>query len=223
MDHFPYADLFTSVPGIVVAVLGTISTVVVAIFGKFGSFKLPYESAPGLSRGFFNFILFLPFVVCFIFISPENARVFVVAALLGIPLAWVAYFYYGKAFANHRYVRPRLAGWFRKKVQDEVIVGGTTLTPAAQQKAHQGETLQAMLASAEYKPDEIWVRGSRTAIQLRIETCYYLFFFFAIVSVVAGALSLQTLITRVSPLEAATRVWDASHPAPPSSTSAPPA
>lgn len=210
---FHYSDLFASVPGIVTAVVGTLGTVLTAIFGKFKSFKLPYESAPGLSRGFLNFVLFIPFVVCFVFVTPMNARFFLLASLLGIPVAWFSFFQFGKAFANHRYTRPVQSGWLIwKKIRDEIVVGGTQLTPAAERKHEQGEPLQKILASAEYKPDEVWERSSRTAIQLKIESFYYLFFLCAVVSIVAGALSMQALITRTAPLDAAAKIWDASHP-----------
>jgi hypothetical protein len=211
MGHFHYADLFATVPGIVVAVIGTVTAVLTAVVGKFKSFQLPYESAPGLSRGFLNFVLFVPFVVCFVSVSPQSATIFLIAALIGVPAAWFMHYKYGQTFANHRYVRPRLAGWFRRKIRDEIIVGGTKLTAAAAQKVAQGESLQTILASAEYQPDEIWVRDSRTSIQQKIEFFYYSFFLFAVVSVVAGALSLQALITHVAPLHSAAKVWDAGH------------
>jgi hypothetical protein len=211
---FHYSDLFTSVPGIVGAIVGTIGLVLTAVFGKFKNFKLPYESAPGLSRGFLNFILFVPFLICFVFVTPTNAKMVLLIALLGIPLAGVAYLLFGSAFANHRYTRPMPAGWlFWKKVREDVIVGGTLLTPLAVARHQQGVPLQEMLASAEYKPDEIWERRSRTAIQQKIEIYYFLFFLCAISTVVAGALSVQALITCAAPLDSAITIWSEARPA----------
>jgi hypothetical protein len=135
-------------------------------------------------------------------------------ALLGIPLAGVAWFLFGRAFANHRYTRPMPAGrLFWKKVREDVIVGGSVLTPLAAARHQQGIPLQEVLASAEYKPDEIWERRSRTAIQQKVEIYYFLFFLCAITTVVAGALSVQALITLTAPLDSAITIWSEAHPA----------
>lgn len=212
---FHYGDLFTTVPGITVAVVGTIAAILTAVFGASKKFQLPSETAPGLSRGFLNFILFIPFVLCFVLITPENAVLALLIALIGIPLAGAAMFAYGNVLANHRYTRPVPRGWlFWKRVGEEVIVGGTILTPDAQAKTG-SITLQDMLASAEYKPDEIWERRSRTGIQQRIEFFYYLFFLCAVTTVSAGALATQALVTKEAPLVRAQTIWQQAHPATP--------
>ena len=205
------------------AVISTIGTILTAVFGPFKKFRLPSETAPGLSRGFLNFILFIPFILCFVLITPANAILALLIALVGILAASTTMFAYGKVLANHRYTRPVPKGFlFWKRVGEEVVIGGTALTPAAQNKLPL--PLQTQLAMAEYKADEIWERASRTRIQQRVELFYFLFFFFAVTTVSTGALALQALITKEAPLAGAQIIWAEAHPpAPPDGAAKPPA
>ena len=211
---FHYGDLFAPVLGIVSAVVGTIGLIITAVFGKFKYFKLPYESAPGLSRGALIFVLFVPFLICFVIVKPTNAAVVLGSAfLVGMPLAVKNFRHFGRVFANNRYTKPTPAGClFWKKIREDVIVGGTVLTPHAALLFSQGVSMQNILARAEYKPDEVWVRSSRTEIQQKIEIYYFLFFLFAITTVVASTLSVQALIMHAAPLDAAITVWNKAHP-----------
>ena len=210
LSRFEYGELFATVPGITVGVIGTIGAILTAVFGPFKKFQLPSESAPGLSRGFLNFILFIPFIWCFVLITPDNAVFALLVAFAGVAAAGVAMFAYGKVLSNHRYTRPIPKGFlFWKRKGEEVVIGGTTLTPRAQAMA--GIPLQEMLAMAEYKADEIWERKPRTGIQQRIELFYYLFFFFAVTTVSAGALSVQALVAKEAPLTRAQIIWSKAH------------
>jgi hypothetical protein len=170
-----------------------------------------------LSRGFLNVVLFTPFVVCFALVSPENAKAIIIgAALIGVPLAAVCFSMYGRVFANHRYIKPSPARWYRPWLREDVLVGGSLLTQAAREKQLKTkQPLQEMLASAEYKPDEIWERSSRTNIQQKVELWYYAFFLFAIIPIVAASLSLQALVSKESPIDSARKVWSP----PPATTS----
>lgn len=210
VSQFHYSELFATVPGITIAVVGTISAILIAVFGPFKKFQLPFESAPGLPRGFINFILFIPFILCFVLITPTNAIISLVIALTGIPLAGVFMFAYGRLLTNHRYTRPVRKGFlFWRRVDEAVIVGGDVLTPEARAQAH--KPLQELLAMAEYNPDEIWVRTSRTMIQQRIELYYFLFFFCTVVTISAGALAIQALIAKEAPLASAQAIWAKGH------------
>jgi hypothetical protein len=206
---FNYGDLFASVGGMTVAVLACISAVLTATFGKFKKLQLPAENAPGLSRGFLNVVLFTPFVVCFALVSPQNATAIIIgAAMIGVPIALLCFSMYGQVFANHRYVKPSPPKWYRPWIREDVLIGGSVLTAAAKKKQEEtGQPTQEMLASAEYKPDEIWERPSRTSIQKKVEIWYYAFFLFAIIPIVAASLALQALISKESPLDSARKVW----------------
>ncbi len=209
--YFDYGEFFASAPGITVAVISTIGAILTAVFGPFKKFRLPSETAPGLSRGFLNFILFIPFILCFVLITPANAILALFVSLVGIPAAGIAMFSYGRVLANHRYTRPIPKGFlFWKRVGEEVIIGGTVLTLDAQNKLP--SPLQTQLAMAEYKADEIWERASRTTIQQRVELFYFLFFFLAVTTVSAGALAVQALITKEAPLTRAQIIWAGAHP-----------
>lgn len=222
LSHFRYSELFATVPGITAAVVGTISAILIAVFGPFKTFQLPFESAPGLSRGFLKFILFIPFILCFVLITPADAVLALAIALIGMPAAGVAMFAYGRVLANHRYTKPIPKGFLLwKRVGEAIIVGGTILTSAAKAKAD--IPTQELLAMAEYKPDEIWIRTSRTSIQQKIEFFYFVFFFCAVLTVSAGALALQALIANEAPLASAQALWSQAHPPaePPAAKSAP--
>jgi hypothetical protein len=92
--------------------------------------------------------------------------------------------------------------------RDEVVIGGTALTPGAEaRKAQTNAAEQKLLAEAEYNPDEIWLRPARVAVQLRIERWYYGFMFCAVLTVVLAALCAQTLLSDEAPLITAKRVW----------------
>jgi hypothetical protein len=74
-----------------------------------------------------------------------------------------------------------------------VVIGGTTLMPdaiARQDQAHQSE--QTLLAEAEYKPDEIWTRPSRVAVQAGIEQWYYGFMLCLLLAIVLADDGAQT-------------------------------
>jgi len=96
-------------------------------------------------------------------------------------------------------------------MKEDVVIGGSTLTEAANEKQNETkQTLQELLASAEYKPDVIWERTSRTSIQQQVELWYYAFFLFAIIPIIAASLSLQALVSDKSPLDSARKLWSPS-------------
>ena len=142
-EAFHYGDLFASVGGIAAAVVSSLGAVGTALFG-FKKFQLPYDSVDGFPRGIANFVLFVPFVLCCIFITPQNARAAVLIAALGVPAGVACFVFYNMAFRNHRFTKPVPSGWrFWKGVGEAVIVGGTVLTPAARSRmAATGRTEQ---------------------------------------------------------------------------------
>jgi hypothetical protein len=137
------------------------------------------------------------------------SRQALVAALVALVVAFICYQKYGEQLSLYRYTMPRARRflWFQWN-RDEVVIGGSELTPAAaSRKALTHATEQKLLAEAEYKPDEIWTRAGRVAAQLRIERWYYSFMLCALLTVVLGALAGQTLLSGEAPLTTAQRVW----------------
>lgn len=205
---FHYSDLFASVGGVTVAVVTSLGAVGVALFG-FKKFQLPYGAADGFPRGIANFVLFVPFILCFIFITPQNAKLAAVIAVIGVPVGVFCFVRYNIAFRNHRFIKPVPGGWmFWKRNCETVIVGGTVLTQGARDRiAMTGKTVQETLAEAAYDPDEIWERPGRTSLQFRVEVWFYAFLLVAVISVVAASLALQALISNAAPLDAASKLW----------------
>jgi hypothetical protein len=210
---FPYQELFGSVAGIAAAVVASLAAIGTAVFG-FKRFQLPYDPNDGFPRGIANFILFGPFVLCFMFITPQNATHAAVLALIGVPLAYIFFNLYNLTLRNHRFIKPVPAGWmFWKSERELIIVGGTELTPvASQRKQHTNESEQHMLATAAYDPDEIWERPSRTNVQLRVELWFYCFLLLAVTCVVTWSLALQAVVSKTAPRDAAAKLWTSYHP-----------
>jgi|SRR6266404_862316 len=160
MNLLAYRDLFTSMTGLIVAVVATLSSVLTAIFGPFKKMRLPVESVPGTSRGVLNLVMFAPFLICFFSVSSGNARIFLYCSLIPLVLAVWSYQRYGSLLGLHGFTkpRPRKFLWWTW-IREDTVIGGTVLQPDAQalkKKGHQNE--QELLAGAEYKPDEIWPR-----------------------------------------------------------------
>lgn len=209
----PFNELFAAAGGITLAVIASLTAFATALFG-FKKFQLPYDTADGFPRTIANFVLFVPFVLCFLFITPRNAHLAALIALGGLPLGYFCFSRYGRAFRNHRYTRPIPPGWMLWRTHREaVIVGGDVLTREAEAKlATHPQPLQGLLKSAEYEPDEIWVRESRIKIQQRVERWFYAFLLCAIISVAAASLALQAALSNTAPLESARRLWNTSQP-----------
>lgn len=207
---FHYSDLFASIGGVTAAVVASLGAVGLALFG-FKKFQLPYDADDGFPRGIANFVLFVPFILCFIFITPTNAKLAALIALIGVPIGIICFIRYNVAFRNHRFIKPIPSGWmFWKRNREAVVVGGTALTQNASDRiAKTGKTVQETFAEAAYDPDEIWSRASRIGVQLRIEVWFYAFLLAAVISVVAGSLALQALISKAAPLDAASKLWAA--------------
>ncbi|MGD7186092.1 hypothetical protein, partial [Ralstonia pseudosolanacearum] len=158
-------DLFAAIGGITVAGVCSLGAVGTALFG-FKRFRLPYDTKDGFPRGIANFLLFVPFILCFIFITPQNGKLVTLIALIGVPVGMFCFAQYNIAFRNHRFTKPVPSGWMIwKRDREEIIVGGKVLTKNARDRiAQTGKSEQETLAEAAYNPDEIWER-SRDGVQ----------------------------------------------------------
>lgn len=204
-----YRDMFVPMLGFITAVTATLVAILTAIFGPFKKLRLPIESVPGMSRGVLNIVLFAPFVACFLLVDPFNARHALILSLLTLPCAFVCYQMLGKRLNQHRFNKPRARRflWFKWN-RDEVVIGGTSLTPrAAERKRRTGANEQKLLAEAEYNADEIWERPGRARSQACIERWYYGFMLFSLLSVVLASLAGQALLSAEAPASIAKRVW----------------
>jgi hypothetical protein len=153
-----------------------------------------------------NVVLFAPFMVCFLSVTPENARLFLFGALAPLALAVVFYQSYGSMLGRFRYEKPVNAA--RKY---DTIIGGTDFTPnAVQVRANENASEQQLLKMAAYNPDEVWTRESRVDVQSKIERMYYGFLLSSVLTVVMASLAAQTLVLEESPLESARKAIQAS-------------
>jgi len=201
--------IFMPMLGLISAVVATLAAVLTAVFGPFKRLRLPVESAPGLSRGVLNVVLFAPFLICFLLVDPTWARPALVAALVALVVGFICYQRYAGELSSNGYTKPhaRRFLWLQWN-KDEVLIGGTELTAdATARKVQTHATEQKLLAEAEYKPDEIWVRSSRVGAQLRMERWYYGFILCSVLSVVLAALAGQTILSGEAPLAMAQRLW----------------
>ncbi|MCK4165569.1 hypothetical protein HFK89_24835 [Ralstonia pseudosolanacearum] len=201
-------DLFAAIGGITVAGVCSLGAVGTALFG-FKRFRLPYDTKDGFPRGIANFLLFVPFILCFIFITPQNGKLVTLIALIGVPVGMFCFAQYNIAFRNHRFTKPVPSGWMIwKRDREEIIVGGKVLTKNARDRiAQTGKSEQETLAEAAYNPDEIWERSSRTSLQLRIEIWFYAFLLSSVIPVVVASLALQAVISNTAPVDAASKLW----------------
>jgi hypothetical protein len=209
MESLTLRPMFVPMLGLIAAVVATLAAVLTAVFGPFKKLRLPVESVPGTSRGVLNMVLFAPFLISFLLIDPARARPALLVSLVPLVPAFICYQNYGGRLNLHRYTKPRARRflWFQWN-RDEVIIGGTELTPdAAARKARTHATEQTLLAEAEYKPDEIWMRPGRISAQTWIERWYYGFLLCTLLTVVLAALAGQTLLSGEAPLVSAQRVW----------------
>jgi MFS family permease len=155
MDSLTLREMFVPMLGFIAAVIATSAAVLTAVFGPFKRLRLPVESVQGLSRGVLNMVLFAPFLVSFLLIDLAWARPALLVSLVALVAAFICYQNYGGLLNLHPYTKPRARRflWFEWNT-DEVIIGGTELTPdAAARKAQTRAPEQRLLAEAEYKPD----------------------------------------------------------------------
>jgi hypothetical protein len=195
--------------GLVVGIVATLGALMTAIFGPFKKIRLPVENVPGFSRGILNVVLFAPFVLSFIIVSPQNAQYVLFASLAAMLMAVYGYLKFGRLFATYQFTKPRARRvlWFEWK-REETVIGGATMTPEAKAKKKEtGQSDQALLASAEYDPDVIWQRSSRIDVQIRIEGWYYAFMLFSVLTVVTAALGAQALLSEEKPFDAVKKEW----------------
>jgi len=153
-------------------------------------------------------VLFVPFVVSFLLIDLAWARKTLLVSLVALVLAFICYRQYAGQLNRHRYTKPRPRRFPWRRIGEEVIIGGTELTPeATARKAQTHATEQTLLAEAEYKPEVIWTPDSRVSVQKSIEFWYYSFMLCALLTVVLAALTGQTLLSGEAPFASAQRVW----------------
>jgi hypothetical protein len=211
MDAHSLRELFGPLSGMIAAVVFTIGAALKALLGSLKTYRLPPEgeTIPKGTRGVLNVVLFAPFLICFFLMRPELALPALIAALVPMVIAVVCYQKYGGLLRLHRHTKPkdRHFLWFQWN-KDEYLLGGTELQPRiAKRKAETGFDDQRLLAETEYKPDEVWTKESRLAVQTNIERWYYGFMLCALLTVVIAALSTQTILSGEAPRASAERIW----------------
>ena len=201
-------DIFVPLLGLTAAVIATLGSLLTTVFGPFKRLRLPLALQDGNSRGFLNVLLFAPFIICFVLVSPPWARWSLILSLLPLVFAILFYSSFRKQIGLNRYTKPKPRRFLHKNwTREDIILGGTDLTNLAKIKEKGGADLQILLAEAEYDPDKIWTRKSRIAVQQLTERHYYGFMLSSLLTVVLASLSLQSLLSGESPLESAKRVW----------------